>query len=122
VSRQRAKTNCALFIRRWRGALADACRLLFAGCCLLLLSRARSSIFHKLTDPAHYTGAHRHRFDQEGHGRGLAGRERIAKGTGSSGVAPYTGGAVHDLSQIVRYPAQLSCGSSLGQSPTPRSQ
>jgi hypothetical protein len=33
------------------------------------------SIFDKLTDPTQYTGAHKHRFDSHGRGRGLAGRD-----------------------------------------------
>ena len=28
----------------------------------------------KLADPQHYTGAHRHRFDEDGRGVGIAGR------------------------------------------------
>ena len=41
-------------------------------------------IYTKLTDPAHYTGTHRHRFDEDGRGRGLEGRDRVAKGGGTS--------------------------------------
>ena len=37
----------------------------------------------KLTDPAEFTGVHKHRFDAEGKGRGLQGRDPILKGTGS---------------------------------------
>eukprot|EP01006_Ploeotia_vitrea_P011061 TRINITY_DN29524_c0_g1_i1.p2 TRINITY_DN29524_c0_g1~~TRINITY_DN29524_c0_g1_i1.p2 ORF type:complete len:201 (+),score=111.14 TRINITY_DN29524_c0_g1_i1:132-734(+) len=33
------------------------------------------SIFDRLTDPSQYTGAHKHRFDADGKGRGLAGRD-----------------------------------------------
>jgi hypothetical protein len=32
----------------------------------------------KQTDTALYTGAHKERFDDDGHGRGLAGRDRPA--------------------------------------------
>eukprot|EP01046_Picozoa_sp_COSAG06_P025119 COSAG06_NODE_2091_length_7610_cov_2.766343_3_plen_976_part_00 len=45
-----------------------------------------TGIFAKLTDPAQYTGLHRHRFDSDGTGKGLAGRDRVTKGTGSYGV------------------------------------
>ncbi|GBG30918.1 Tubulin polymerization-promoting protein [Hondaea fermentalgiana] len=46
--------------------------------------KKKASIFDKLTDPSQYTGAHRHRFDPEtGKGRGLAGRDNVAKGRGS---------------------------------------
>ncbi|KAG9392924.1 hypothetical protein J8273_5736 [Carpediemonas membranifera] len=59
------------------------------------------SIFDRLTDPSTYHGTHAHRFDTEGHGRGLGGRETIAKGgTGAAGA--YHGGDVKDLSQITR--------------------
>lgn len=57
------------------------------------------SIFDRLTDASQYTGAHRHRFDSDGRGRGLAGRDSVAKSGGGAGV--YRGGAVSDLSQIV---------------------
>jgi hypothetical protein len=56
------------------------------------------SIFDKLTDSAQYTGSHKHRFDDDGKGRGLAGRDSLSKG----GVGAYHGGAVNDLSQIMR--------------------
>eukprot|EP01006_Ploeotia_vitrea_P044425 TRINITY_DN66830_c13_g7_i1.p1 TRINITY_DN66830_c13_g7~~TRINITY_DN66830_c13_g7_i1.p1 ORF type:complete len:484 (-),score=251.26 TRINITY_DN66830_c13_g7_i1:82-1533(-) len=42
------------------------------------------SIFDRLTDTSGYTGTHKHRFDKKGKGRGLAGRDSIAKG-GSGG-------------------------------------
>jgi len=46
-------------------------------------SRSRQgNIFDRLTDSSQYTGAHKHRFDQSGKGRGLAGRDRVMKGTG----------------------------------------
>jgi hypothetical protein len=32
------------------------------------------------TDASQYTGSHQHRFDADGKGRGLAGRDRVAKG------------------------------------------
>ncbi|AFZ81126.1 hypothetical protein BEWA_005340 [Theileria equi strain WA] len=35
------------------------------------------SVFERLTDPKYYTGIHRQRFDENGNGRGLAGRENI---------------------------------------------
>ncbi|KXZ47017.1 hypothetical protein GPECTOR_38g253 [Gonium pectorale] len=60
---------------------------------------AKPSIFDKLTDPKLYTGAHKHRFDDNGNGRGLAGRDRIAKG---HGFIAGNSGNVNDLSQITR--------------------
>ncbi|GIL45782.1 hypothetical protein Vafri_2928 [Volvox africanus] len=63
------------------------------------------SIFDKLTDTTLYTGAHKHRFDETGKGRGLAGRDRVAKGSGFIAGAP--GGAVADLSQITRPNLQI---------------
>ncbi|KAG2432904.1 hypothetical protein HXX76_008634 [Chlamydomonas incerta] len=62
--------------------------------------RQHVSIFDKLTDSSLYTGAHKHRFDGNGNGRGLAGRDRVAKGHGLIAGAP--GGSVADLSQITR--------------------
>lgn len=55
----------------------------------------------KLTDSRLYTGAHKHRFDEEGHGKGIAGRDSVSKGAGG-GAGKYHGGAVSDLSQITR--------------------
>eukprot|EP00698_Gefionella_okellyi_P020475 TRINITY_DN642_c0_g1_i1.p1 TRINITY_DN642_c0_g1~~TRINITY_DN642_c0_g1_i1.p1 ORF type:complete len:277 (+),score=59.79 TRINITY_DN642_c0_g1_i1:55-885(+) len=49
----------------------------------------RQSIFDKLTDSSQYTGAHKHRFDADGKGRGIQGR---VDGTGG----------IRDLSQITR--------------------
>lgn len=53
------------------------------------------SIFDKLTDTTLYTGAHKHRFDGTGRGRGMAGRDA------ASGIE-YGGGAVHSISSIMR--------------------
>ena len=36
----------------------------------------------RLTDPRLYTGSHRERFDEEGRGRGLEGREYIVDDSG----------------------------------------
>ena len=49
--------------------------------------------FSRLTDPALYTGAHKHRFDKDGRGRGLNGRDMGAKGKGAlpASQAPRTG-------------------------------
>jgi hypothetical protein len=35
----------------------------------------QGSVIDRLTDPRGYTGAHKHRFDADGRGRGLDGRE-----------------------------------------------
>jgi len=43
------------------------------------------SVLSRLTDTRHYTGAHKSRFDESGHGRGLAGRDSVAKGHGTPG-------------------------------------
>jgi len=37
------------------------------------------SIFDKLTDTSQYTGAHKQRFNADGSGRGMAGRDSVAK-------------------------------------------
>ena len=65
----------------------------------------------RLTDTGGYTGTHKHRFDKSGKGRGLAGRDSIAKRSSrvdSNGVADYylhpvyQRDNVHDLSLITR--------------------
>lgn len=75
-------------------------------------SASKPSIFDKLTDPKLYTGAHKHRFDPKtGQGKGLAGRDRCQKGTGtphttSSNFRGSTNAnsdeTVHSISQILR--------------------
>ena len=45
------------------------------------------NIFDRLTDTSQYTGAHKHRFDAQGRGRGLAGRDRVGKGVGYIGTS-----------------------------------
>lgn len=62
-------------------------------------------VFSRLCNPSTYTGTHKYRFDHDGRGRGLAGRDSVCKGSGS--VAPvYHGGQVLDLSSICnRQPA-----------------
>ena len=49
-------------------------------CCLS--SGGGGNIFDRLTDSSQYTGAHKHRFDRSGKGKGLAGRDRVMKGSG----------------------------------------
>ncbi|EGD78375.1 hypothetical protein PTSG_09442 [Salpingoeca rosetta] len=39
-------------------------------------------LFRRLTDPRLYTGSHKHRFDEQGAGKGLYGRDSIPKGKG----------------------------------------
>ena len=58
-------------------------------------------IFNKLTNPAHFTGAHKHRFDKHGHGLGLAGRDFVSKGRGTT-PGRANAGDVQDISQIMR--------------------
>lgn len=63
----------------------------------------KRSIFDKLTDPALYTGSHKHRFDREGRGRGLEGRDSVSKGLGTGAVIRYYGdGPVYSIAQLVR--------------------
>ena len=50
-----------------------------------------------MTDTSKYTGSHKHRFDEEGKGRGLEGRDSIPKGKGMvagsvSGQSAYVSG------------------------------
>ncbi|XP_074645210.1 tubulin polymerization-promoting protein family member 2-like [Tubulanus polymorphus] len=48
----------------------------------------------RLTDTSKYTGAHKERFDCEGKGKGIAGREDVAKNTGY--VGNYQGEGTYD--------------------------
>ena len=41
-----------------------------------------SDVVDRMTDTSKYTGSHKHRFDEEGKGRGLGGRDSVAKGRG----------------------------------------
>ena len=41
-----------------------------------------SDIVERMTDTSKYTGSHKHRFDEEGKGRGIDGRDSIPKGKG----------------------------------------
>ena len=43
-----------------------------------------ASVTDRLTDTSKYTGAHKHRFDETGHGLGIAGRDAPVKGHGMS--------------------------------------
>eukprot|EP00033_Pygsuia_biforma_P000460 GCRY01000546.1.p1 GENE.GCRY01000546.1~~GCRY01000546.1.p1 ORF type:complete len:237 (-),score=24.87 GCRY01000546.1:322-1032(-) len=47
-------------------------------------SSKAQSITDRLTNSASYTGAHKHRFDSSGQGRGIAGRDSVGKGGGTS--------------------------------------
>jgi len=53
-----------------------------------------------LTDSSGYTGTHKNRFDEQGKGLGLGGRDPASKGLGSQQI--YRGGNVNSLSQILR--------------------
>ena len=76
-------------------------------------SSGSGGIFDKLTDTSLYTGHHKQRFDGDGKGRGLAGRDYVAKGGGCGTGRPdaahaYTGSTnagtdtvFHDSSQFL---------------------
>eukprot|EP00771_Trimastix_marina_P000456 gnl/Trimastix_PCT/1477.p1 GENE.gnl/Trimastix_PCT/1477~~gnl/Trimastix_PCT/1477.p1 ORF type:complete len:193 (+),score=24.04 gnl/Trimastix_PCT/1477:82-660(+) len=49
----------------------------------------RQSIFDRLTDTSLYTGTHKGRFDDNGRGRGKAGRDSVAKGTGHGALQSF---------------------------------
>ena len=46
-------------------------------------SNQTPEVFNRLADPARFTGHHKHRFDEENRGRGLAGRDSVIKGGGT---------------------------------------
>ena len=60
-----------------------------------------TEIIDKLTDATQYTGHHRHRFDDEGRGLGLAGRDSVAKGTWG-GLADVTDRSDADVRGVPR--------------------
>ena len=92
-------------------------------------TNTKGNIFEKLTDHREYTGYHRHRFDEDGRGRGKAGRDTVAKGAGSVVNAPTavdTGDeVVRDISQLMRphlHPAAGSARQQLLAQRSPRSR
>ena len=60
----------------------------------------------KATDAAQYTGAHKARFDTDGRGRGLAGRDPAPKGAGTGHRRTPSPGRVQEQ-QIRSQPTQL---------------
>lgn len=59
------------------------------------------NVIDRLTDTSKYTGHHKYRFDNSGHGIGAAGRDLPAKGHGMSpgsvsGQAGYVQGYKHE--------------------------
>lgn len=61
--------------------------------------KTKTSVFQRLTDVGGYTGAHKERFNADGTGKGIAGRDAVPKG---KAPGPYRGGDVKELSQILR--------------------
>lgn len=64
---------------------------------LSLQKTVSSDVVDRMTDTSKYTGSHKHRFDEEGKGKGLEGRDSIAKGKGMipgsvSGQTAYVSG------------------------------
>ena len=55
-------------------------------------AKGSGNIFDRLTDTSLYTGSHKHRFDAQGRGRGLEGRDRVAVGAGYVGTGLMYGG------------------------------
>jgi hypothetical protein len=50
----------------------------------------------RLTDTSQYTGTHKERFDKEGKGKGISGREDVAENSGYVGA--YKGKDTYDKS------------------------
>jgi len=63
------------------------------------VNSSKGSVFDRLTDTSGYTGSHKERFNADGSGRGIAGRDAPSLG---GSVPTYRGGNVKDLSQILR--------------------
>ena len=63
----------------------------------------------RLTDTSKYTGTHKQRFDETGKGRGLAGRDSVAKGQGmSAGSVAGMEGYVHGYKHEGTYDKKVS--------------
>ena len=71
-------------------------------CCLFFLKKPVSDgVVDRMTDTSKYTGTHKLRFDEEGKGRGLEGRDSTPKGKGMTpgsvgSQASYVSGYRHD--------------------------
>lgn len=68
---------------------------------VLLQKPDSSSLVDRMTDTSKYTGTHKQRFDESGKGRGLEGRDSVAKGEGmvagsASGLSSYVQGYKHE--------------------------
>ena len=50
------------------------------------MSGEEAAIVSRLTDPRYFTGAHRHRFDEEGRGRGAEGRTDFTEAVNTGGA------------------------------------
>jgi hypothetical protein len=61
--------------------------------------KSSSHVFDRLTNTNGYTGSHKHRFNPDGTGRGLAGRDPTPLGRDPG---TYRGGDVKELKQILR--------------------
>jgi hypothetical protein len=92
-------------------------------------TKTKGNIFEKLTDHREYTGYHRHRFDEDGKGKGKAGRDTVAKGSGSVVNAPTavdtSDEVVRDISQLMRphlHPAAGSARQKVLAQKSPRSR
>jgi hypothetical protein len=59
------------------------------------------AIYQKLTSPLLYTGSHVHRFEADGRGRGLAGRDTVVRGGGTVGIYR-EGQPVRELADMLR--------------------
>ena len=79
------------------------------------VSKSSQNVFERLTDPMMYGGTHQHRFDAEGKGLGLSGRDSPAKGKGHV----HTGQRARSLSRPEkmsgRYGRVKSTGAALRQ-------
>ena len=62
------------------------------------------NIYDKLLDHRLFTGHHKHRFDDDGRGRGLDGRDYVMKGHGTFGITRYFPGADNSVDEPRRTP------------------
>jgi len=72
-------------------------------------AKKSGNIFDKLTDTSKYTGAHKHRFDADGTGKGAAGRDYVSKGLGGVGGQTFSGSTKIKTDQQFKDSSEFLC-------------
>ncbi len=80
----------------------------------LIQKASTDGVVDRMTDTSKYTGSHKLRFDEEGKGRGLEGRDSFAKGKGM------VAGSVASQASYVSGYKEVAYSSSPKSSPKPK--